>query len=83
MARDEIFADTAVCEVEDGIRQVGQLLGHVGQRREGQHVAQDDTQQLLPPEARLVERRRNTRGRNERRQALAILLNRKHAVQVT
>ena len=62
VARHQLRADAAVGDVEDGVGEVGQLLGDVGKGGRAEHVAQQDAQQLAAPEAREIDRRRHARA---------------------
>ncbi len=52
VARGQLVADLPVGEIENGVRQVGEFTGDIGQRCEAQDIAQQDAQSLAAPETR-------------------------------
>ena len=80
MTRHQLRANSPVGNVEDGVRQVGQLFRDVRERGRAQDVAEQNAQQLTPPEAREIHRRRHACAQKAI-QSLAIVLAREHAVE--
>ncbi len=73
MMRHQLRADAPVGNVQNRVGQVGKFFGDIGERGRAQHVAQQNAQQLTPPETREIHRRRHARAQKTV-QPLAIVL---------
>ena len=79
VARDEVAMDTAVSGRDNRVGQRRELRRDIGKRAEPQHVANQDAQNLLPPESRI---RPRVQAGGLFVQTRAIFIGRPHPVQV-
>jgi hypothetical protein len=85
VAPHQFCANSAVGDIQNRVRQVGELFGHFGKRRNPHHVAQHDAQQLPPPEARQFHRRRRAGPvfSQKLRQPQLVFFGREHPIEAS